>query len=68
MTMKERIAYKIFKRVDNRPIWIGRNYAVPFVRPRDVSRGNAAKASQKWELGDLYYDIDKHEAITRDLL
>jgi hypothetical protein len=32
-----------------------------------MDNNRVLKASEKWEIADLYYDVDKHEDISKNL-
>ncbi len=67
MSYKDRFAYWKFKRFDSRPIWFGSNHHLQYAQKRDMDNNRVLKASEKWEIADLYYDVDKHEDISKNL-
>lgn len=67
MNTYERMLYWLFKK--SKGIKLGSKYVgTPKTASVDVSPMNAAKASSKWEIAALYYQLPKEDDLAKDIL
>jgi myo-inositol-1-phosphate synthase len=66
MTMLERIKYFRYKRG---AVKMGSFYnGVPRAVDKDFSEDLSSKASQRWEVADVYYEVPKHEDVVKHMM
>lgn len=69
MSVSERLKYKIWCKTNPKVIKLGSKYAgTPRTKDWDISPVKASKFSEKFELGDLYFEIPLPEDILKPIL